>query len=276
MLNSIKLLFGLIVGSVSPLGIAVTGYFVLFAGLPWVYLATWFVIWAGSVLLFCFTAPRENRYAVYYDLLSGGFGWVYAASGFASIWFAIAAIFMDGSWWEFGYSLIVGTICKGWTQSFHSAAQSEMAAGGSRQNWEDPSESASAQNSATSPYDIVADFGKLIETSDGLSINDISELPHPKQDIVNALIYVYQNQEATETKEMMKIGLMEVARYQEDVKGKPVRGVFDASAIQDTTDVQSLAGQIVSQSEGIDEQLYDKLSKKADSEYQEYLKLLDQ
>ena len=275
MLKNIKIVSGLIVGSISPLGMAITGYFVLFAGLYWVYLAAWFLIWIGCVLLFYFTAPKETRYAAYCELLSGGFGWVYTASIIASIWFAIAAFFMDGSWWEFGYSFIVGGICKGWTQSFYHTAQADMAVMKESGNREDPSESAPAQSSATSPYDIVADFGKLIETSDGLSINDISELPHPKQDIVNALIYVYQNQEATETKEMMKVGLMEVARYQEDVQGQPIRGVFDASTIQDTTDIQSLAGQIVSQSDGVDEQLYDRLSKKALSEYQEYLKLLN-
>ena len=44
--------------------------------------------------------------------IGSGFAWIWMASIPASIYFLIAAIFMDGSWMEFFYAALVGAFVK--------------------------------------------------------------------------------------------------------------------------------------------------------------------
>ena len=126
MFKALQALFGGVGGLACPILMAVLGYFTIFKGLDWIYLIVVFAIYLICVFLAIFAFPKERRYAAYCEMMGGGFGWVYMLSIPADIWFIISAIFMDGSWWEFGYSLLVGILCKGWLRSFEEARVDEV------------------------------------------------------------------------------------------------------------------------------------------------------
>jgi hypothetical protein len=58
--------------------------------------------------------------AVFLKQIGSGFGWVWLASIPASIYFIATAIFFDGTWGQFFYSIIIGTIAKGYLRNFEN------------------------------------------------------------------------------------------------------------------------------------------------------------
>ena len=120
-MRALNAIIGGICGLICPIALAIMGYFSIFHTLDWSYLLIVLAIYIIGVLLVIISLKKEKRFAGYCEMMSGGFGWVWMLSGLASIWFLISAIFLEGSWWEFGYSLLIGVICKGWTRSFRDA-----------------------------------------------------------------------------------------------------------------------------------------------------------
>lgn len=75
-------------------------------------------------------------------------------------------------------------------------------------------------------YQIIGDFSKVMERDDWLTgFYDSSQLPHPKEDIKNALVSAHN--EATETddiKSSLRTGLMALSHYHDDIGNEPLRG----------------------------------------------------
>ena len=112
---------GLISSGLSVIALAVLGHLTIFEDLDWIYLVIVLVIFAlGTVLLYN-SAEKEKRFSVYCEVMSGAFGWVAILASIGGLWFIIAALFLDGSWWEFGYAALIGTLSKGIARSFHQS-----------------------------------------------------------------------------------------------------------------------------------------------------------
>ena len=75
-----------------------------------------------SLFIAAFTLEKENRVEKTWVLISGGTGWVWLLSTPLTLWFIFAALFMDGSWWEFWYSMAVCSIFGGWCKGFQRLA----------------------------------------------------------------------------------------------------------------------------------------------------------
>jgi hypothetical protein len=118
-------IFGGLINLISPLSLAALGYLSIFKYVSWIYFGGVFVVWIICVLSVVFSAKKKARYGVYYEMVGGALGYVWLASIPASLWFIISAIFFDGSWWEFGYSFLVGGLCKGWLRGFMEVLQLE-------------------------------------------------------------------------------------------------------------------------------------------------------
>ena len=75
-------------------------------------------------------------------------------------------------------------------------------------------------------YQIIGDFSKVMERDDWLTgFYDSSQLPHPKEDIKNALVSAHN--EATETddiKSSLRTGLMALSHYHDDIGNEPLKG----------------------------------------------------
>lgn len=138
---------------------------------------------------------------------------------------------------------------------------------------DDPSQD-DARKASQKSYDIAADFGDMFEKNDGLSIYDVSQLPHRKEDIRDALFDIYRNDPDHDRQELIKAAVFELTNYQEGVGKDPVRGVPDLSQIGDDEDPTKLAEEILEKSEESSPDRYAALRKVADQEYADYKKQL--
>ena len=125
-MQAIKTIIGAISGLICPIALAILGYFVIFKELDWFYLIIILAVYIIGVIILLSATYKENRFPAYCEIMSGGFGWVWILSIIASIWFVILALFFGGSWWEFGYSFAVGSICKMWTRGFMQAKNEDI------------------------------------------------------------------------------------------------------------------------------------------------------
>ena len=74
---------------------------------------------------------------------------------------------------------------------------------------------------------IIGDFGELITklSSDlNTTFYDVSELPHPKIKIKEALISAIQNSNSKHISEQLEVGLLMLTQFQEDIGNQPIRG----------------------------------------------------
>ena len=108
MIKGLQAIFGLIGGMVCPIALAVLGYFTIFQGLDWIYLVIVFGIYLVFVALAVLAFPKDGRDAGYCEMMRVGSHPPQLLAFIATIWFVISALFLDGSWWEVGYSFLVG------------------------------------------------------------------------------------------------------------------------------------------------------------------------
>ena len=125
-IKALQKIIGAIIGILCPIALAVTGYFVIFMNFNWFYLIIILGIYIAGLIILLFAVPKKSIFVVYYQIMSGGFGWVWILSIISSIWFVISALFFAGSWWEFAYSFVLGSVCKGWTRTFNQAKIDEI------------------------------------------------------------------------------------------------------------------------------------------------------
>ena len=103
---------------VAPLASSALGYLSMFRNYPSIYiiysLLAWFIS-AAYISMF-----GKNRMAIFLKQIGSGFGWVWLASIPASIYFIVTAVFFDGTWGQFFYSIILGAIAKGYLRNFEN------------------------------------------------------------------------------------------------------------------------------------------------------------
>lgn len=97
-------------------------YFSTFKDFDWVYAQYSLLMFFISLFIAAFTLEKENRVEKTWVLIIGGTGWVWLLSTPLTLWFIFAALFMDGSWWEFWYSMAVCSIFGGWCKGFQRLA----------------------------------------------------------------------------------------------------------------------------------------------------------
>jgi hypothetical protein len=137
----------------------------------------------------------------------------------------------------------------------------------------------SPESSSTHPNDqeVVAAFGELIEKSSDLplAIFDTSMLPYNKDVIRDSLVAIYRNSADEDQKEVCKIGLLELANYQDGVGPEPVLGAPDLSDLLSIeNNPEALIDAVLDRSGDVPSDRYAELQKLAESEYQGYLRLL--
>ena len=103
------LLIILIIFSIAPLSVPILVYFSWFHDLDWLFALTAVLIWCVSGSIVYGIGGRGP----FYEIAVGSAGWVALLSYVTNIWFFFSAIFFDGSWLQFFYSLIAGMIFKG-------------------------------------------------------------------------------------------------------------------------------------------------------------------
>ena len=118
------ILFGLHL--ILPPALAVAGYLATFHDYSWYYPLGAFVGFTITATIITKAAKPDTRYSIYFQTTGGAIGYIWILSIPASIWFFVSALFFNGSWWEFGYSFLVGGVAKSLTRSFHQSALEEQ------------------------------------------------------------------------------------------------------------------------------------------------------
>jgi len=137
----------------------------------------------------------------------------------------------------------------------------------------DASESKSpSKGEPLEPERIINEFGNFIEDLDYMSsFYDVNKLPYPKENISKAIIQSYKMTADGNMREVLKIGLLALSHFQEDIGDSPVQGELDLT--QFNLDELS-PEEYLKKSGSLDKERFQKLLQKAEEEYQHYLNLL--
>ena len=84
-IKALQKIIGAIIGILCPIALAVTGYFVIFMNFNWFYLIIILGIYIAGLIILLFAVPKKSIFVVYYQIMSGGFGWVWILSIISSI-----------------------------------------------------------------------------------------------------------------------------------------------------------------------------------------------
>ena len=197
-----------------PTLLAVIGYLTIFHEFDWRYLIAAVVCFVITTSTITKTAKAEVKYATYYHVTGGAIGWVWMLSIPASIWFLISAIFLDGSWMQFGYSFLVGGVAKGLSRAF---MQSEK-----ELDQETPSQIPMVDIDKET-MDIIGDFGKcMMENDVMIAFYDEKKLPHKKETILKALVSGINQTSNDKIRDSLKAGLIALPSFQKRVGEKPI------------------------------------------------------
>ena len=197
-----------------PTLLAVIGYLTIFHEFDWRYLLAAVVCFVITTSIITRTAKAEVKYATYYRVTGGAIGWVWMLSIPASIWFLISAIFLDGSWMQFGYSFLVGGVAKGLSRAF---MQSEK-----ELNQETPSQIPMVDIDKET-MDIIGDFGKcMMENDVMIAFYDEKKLPHKKETILKALVSGINQTSNDKIRDSLKAGLIALPSFQKRIGEKPI------------------------------------------------------
>jgi len=197
-----------------PTLLAVIGYLTIFHEFDWRYLLAAVVCFVITTSIITRTAKAEVKYATYYRVTGGAIGWVWMLSIPASIWFLISAIFLDGSWMQFGYSFLVGGVAKGLSRAF---MQSEK-----ELDQETPSQILMVDIDKET-MDIIGDFGKcMMENDVMIAFYDEKKLPHKKETILKALVSGINQTSNDKIRDSLKAGLIALPSFQKRIGEKPI------------------------------------------------------
>ncbi len=200
------------------------------------------------------------------EFFSGLCGWLWIIGGFASLFFLAVAISFDGRWSNFIWAVVISVIAKWLAKGFLENKQRVAFEAKLVDEGYTPEEAGRQwlcrytgkepipQNDGISLQEaekIIQSYGALLAESSPSSgtIADSSKLPYPKQKIRQAILLAIGAVQDTQQKEMLKIGFLQLADFQEGV-GEHLVGIDISKMDVGNTDVEELARQVLSQSDG--------------------------
>ena len=138
-------------------------------------------------------------------------------------------------------------------------------------------------NTSVDAYQIVGDFGAIMEKHDWLTgFYDSSELPHSKEDIKNALVSAHSDATDDEMKSSLRTGLMALSHFQKGIGQEPLRGghMFNFKPSSDNLSqeeqTKEMAEWIKEEDKKIDKKELEEREKIANIEWNYYKSLIDQ
>tara|TARA_B100001093_G_C26468844_1_gene859682 strand:- start:136 stop:687 length:552 start_codon:yes stop_codon:yes gene_type:complete len=125
-------------------------------------------------------------------------------------------------------------------------------------------------------YEIIGDFGDLMtETSREYdSFFDVSILPHPKKIIKESLISAIKKSNDKEITAQLKVGLLQLTQFQENIGPKPIINGITSLLINNSLEPEELARKMDAIENEDNSKYYDSLRVIADREYKFYESLL--
>lgn len=195
------------------------------------------------------------------ELIAGLIGWVWIGASIAALYFLAMAVFSDGTWSQFFWTLGANIVAKWLTRGFEDnkkrvAYEARLIDEGhspeeARKIWvQEYSGDSEVQPELNNPTAIIQEYGKTLETSAPSPgcVADESKLPYSKEVIKKAIITGLRSTEDQQIREHLKVGYIQLADWQKGV-GESDQGL-DLTNIDMNQDTESLAKAILEHSSG--------------------------
>ncbi|WP_139135095.1 hypothetical protein [Magnetovibrio blakemorei] len=164
------------------------------------------------------------------ELIGGLFGWGSIIASFASVYYLYQLMMNDGPAKPLIIATVVAFVCKGFARKYTNVEQVK-----------------SSRQVSSPALDIVGDYADYIaENSIGDEIRDVSALPHPKEDILQAMLNEARADIDENRREALIICTMMLADFQEGVGEKPLTrlGINLSAPLAEGEDIRALASRI--------------------------------
>ena len=202
------------------------------------------------------------------ELISGILGWLWIIAGVAALYFLVSAIGFHGRWSSFVLALIISLVAKWLSKGFlenkqRVAYEAELINKGytpeqAGREWiqrytGSTTISDSEDISSEEAEKVIQAYGSYLAVSAPVSgtVADVSRLPYSKAKIKRAILIGLGAVQDIQQKEMLKIGFMQLANFQEGVGEKNI-GLDISNLDVGKADIDELAQQVLNQTEGFD------------------------
>ncbi len=200
------------------------------------------------------------------ELISGALGWLWIIAGLAALYFLVSAIGFNGRWSNFIWALVISVVAKWLAKSFlenkqRVAYEAELLNKGytpeqAGREWiqrcsESTAISDSEEMSSEEAEKVIQAYGAYQAESAPVpgTVADVSQLPYPKAKIKRAILIGLGAVQDIQQKEMLKVGFMLLADFQEGVGEKNI-GLDISKPYAGKADIDELAQQVLKQTEG--------------------------
>ena len=176
------------------------------------------------------------------ELISGLFGWGWIIASIAALYFLVMAIGFEGEWSSFFWAVGAGVIAKWLARGFEEnkrriGVENQTDAGMSPEN----------KKNADRRLQVISDFGQFLEANpSGGNICDASELPHPKEEILDAIFLQLVAVEDENLRSALEVAAITLADFQEGVGSEPLSplGIPVEELVQSKEDAITIANKI--------------------------------
>ncbi|WP_337996271.1 hypothetical protein [Oleispirillum naphthae] len=228
------------------------------------------------------------------ELAAGITGWGWMIAGAGALYYAVRAIGFDGSWKDAGIAFAVSGVCKWLAKGFQenkmrvtfvarmvSEGMTEKDANDAWFRFIAPKagNSQPAARQAESPEErtarIINEYASYIEANPtGDEIRDVSELPHPKETILEALLAEIRVEGDRGRREAIAACAAMLADYQSGVGETPLTslGIDLSQPFDENVDVAALAKRVANNP---DKGRYQEFLAKAKDERREILRKVE-
>ena len=195
---------------------------------------------------------------VFLELVAGIFGWMWLIAGAATVYFAITAIWFEGSWSFILAAIITSITCKWLAKGFHDnkkrvAYEAELISRGMTpkeageswvQAYAGKNQNGTGKNDEENS-EIIRNYAIYIEKNPIMDeIKDRTCLPYTRDKILESLHSAYEKISDESQKEQIKVLAITLAYFQPNVGEEPLtllRADFSSFLNDEHTDIDKIA-----------------------------------
>jgi hypothetical protein len=152
------------------------------------------------------------------ELIGGIFGWTWILASVSALYFFVMAIGFSGAWSRFFWALGASAVAK-WLAVAFESNKNRIALENNSTSDRTKSNSEKAQQRIS----IISDYGRFLEQSGSAGeIRDTAELPHAKDEILDAIYLELVREDDEQCREQLKVGALFLADFQDGVRAEPM------------------------------------------------------
>lgn len=153
------------------------------------------------------------------ELIAGICGWGWIIAGAVALYYFVTAIGFDGTWtpffWAFGAGAIAKWLAKGFEENKQRIALENRAVSEATYR---------IRQKAEQQANVISDYGQFLEHHPTVGeIRDASDLPHPKEEILDAICLELVQEDDEQRREALKVAALSLADFQAGVGAEPLR-----------------------------------------------------